>query len=54
MYLTKIKGDVFASFKVFKAKVELETWKKIKCLRLNNGGEYTYDEFTTFFEVKGN
>ena len=32
-------------FKAFKALVENETNLKIKCLRLDNGGEFTANEF---------
>ena len=41
MYPIKRKADVFPIFKIFKARVELEFEKKIKCLRTDNGGEYT-------------
>nr|GEV47690.1 hypothetical protein [Tanacetum cinerariifolium] len=33
---------------LYKARVELDSGKKIKCLRTDNGGEYTGDEFDTF------
>jgi transposase InsO family protein len=36
---------VIAVFKTFKALVELESGKNIECLRTDNGGEYTSDEF---------
>ncbi|GJY86489.1 retrovirus-related pol polyprotein from transposon TNT 1-94 [Tanacetum coccineum] len=48
VYLIKKKSDVFEVFKVYKARVELDSRKKIKCLRADNGGEYTSDEFDTF------
>jgi hypothetical protein len=38
VYPIKKKEDVLAVFKTFKAWVELESEKKIKCLRTNNGG----------------
>ena len=44
----KKKLDVFPVFKQYKAWVELESEKKIKCLRTYNDGEYTDDEFLTF------
>ena len=44
----KKKSDVFLVFKEYKARVELESSKKIKCLRTDNGGEYTDGEFLTF------
>ncbi|GJU21576.1 retrovirus-related pol polyprotein from transposon TNT 1-94 [Tanacetum coccineum] len=46
-------SDVFEVFKVYKALVELDFGKKIKCLRTDNGGEYTSDEFDTFCRQEG-
>ncbi|GJY33553.1 gag-pol polyprotein [Tanacetum coccineum] len=54
VYLIKKKSDVFEVFKVYKARVELNSRKKIKCLRTYNGGEYTGDEFDTFCKQKRN
>jgi len=48
VYPIKKKSDVFSVFKVFKAQIELETGKKIKCLRTDNGGEYVDGEFLAF------
>ncbi|KAH9741648.1 hypothetical protein KPL70_002701 [Citrus sinensis] len=48
MYPIKKKSDVFPVFKEYKARVELESGKKIKCLRTDNGGEYTEGEFLAF------
>ena len=48
MYLIKNKLDVFPIFKDFKARVELEFGKRIKCLRTNNEGEHTNKYFLTF------
>ena len=48
MYPIKKKSDVFEVFKVYKARVELDSGMKIKCLRTDNGGEYTGDEFDLF------
>ena len=39
VYPIKRKTNVFSIFKAFKARVKLESGKKIKCLRTNNGGE---------------
>ncbi|GJZ71781.1 gag-pol polyprotein, partial [Tanacetum coccineum] len=41
VYPIKKKYDVFEVFKVYKAQVELDSGKKIMCLRMDNGGEYT-------------
>ncbi|GKA75957.1 retrovirus-related pol polyprotein from transposon TNT 1-94 [Tanacetum coccineum] len=48
VYLIKKKSNVFEVFKVYQARVELDPRKKINCLRTDNGGEYTSDEFDTF------
>ncbi|KAH9689185.1 hypothetical protein KPL70_015411 [Citrus sinensis] len=48
VYPIKKKSDVFLVFKEYKARVELESGKKIKCLRTDNGGEYTDGEFVAF------
>nr|GEU39688.1 retrovirus-related Pol polyprotein from transposon TNT 1-94 [Tanacetum cinerariifolium] len=53
VYPIKKKSDVFEVFKVYKARVELDSGKKIKCLRTDNGGEYTGDEFDTFYKQEG-
>ncbi|PWA56329.1 Gag-Pol polyprotein [Artemisia annua] len=53
VYPIKKKSDVFEVFKVCKARVELDSGKKIKCLRTDNGGEYTSDEFDTFCRQEG-
>nr|GEU68949.1 Gag-Pol polyprotein [Tanacetum cinerariifolium] len=39
--------------KIYKARVKLDSGKKIKCLRTDNGGEYTGDEFDTFCKQEG-
>ncbi|GJU04571.1 retrovirus-related pol polyprotein from transposon TNT 1-94 [Tanacetum coccineum] len=53
VYPIKKKSDVFEVFKVYKVRVELDSGKKIKCLRTDNGGEYTSDEFDTFCKQEG-
>ena len=40
-------------FKAFKSLIENEANIKIKCLSLNNGGEFTSNEFSEFFETHG-
>ena len=44
----KKKLETFECFKIFKKVVENKTDLKIKCLRLDNGGEYTSNEFEDF------
>ena len=53
MYPIKRKADVFSTFKVFKARVELDSGNKIKCFRSDNEGEYTSDEFDDFCRTGG-
>ena len=53
----KTKSEAFDKFKLFKAKVENECGHKIKCLRSDNGGEFTLTEFNNLcekMESKGN
>ena len=44
---------MFPIFNKYKARVELEFDKRIKCLRTDNGGEYTDGEFLTFCKQEG-
>ncbi|KAH9699234.1 Integrase catalytic domain-containing protein [Citrus sinensis] len=53
VYPIKKKSDVFPVFKEYKARVELESGKKIKCLRTDNGGEYIDGEFLAFCKQEG-
>ncbi|XP_015957280.3 uncharacterized protein LOC107481511 [Arachis duranensis] len=53
VYPIKKKSDVFAMFKGFKVKLELKSGKKIKCLRIDNGGEYIDGDFLTFCKQAG-
>ena len=39
MYLRE-KSEEFEKFKWYLARVEKETWKSLKCLRLDRGGEF--------------
>ena len=41
----KNKDEVFSKFKEFKALIEKHTEKKMKTIRLDNGGEFTSNEF---------
>jgi len=50
VYLIKKKYNVFDQFKEFKAQVELETRKRIKCFKTNNGGEYIDGDFIDFYK----
>jgi transposase InsO family protein len=53
IYPIRRKTYVLAVFKTFKARVELEYEKKIKCLRTDNKREYTSDEFDNFYQHEG-
>eukprot|EP00253_Pinus_taeda_P014394 PITA_14394 len=51
--LMKYKDEAFEKFKSFKALVENESDRRIKCLRSNRGGDFTSDEFFDFCEEHG-
>lgn len=42
------KSEVFSKFKCFKATVENQIGRKIKCLITDNGGDYCSLEFDNF------
>jgi transposase InsO family protein len=44
---------MFAKFKLWKAEVKNQTGRKAKCLRTDNGTEYTNEEFRDFCEKHG-
>ena len=52
-YPIKKKSDVFPVFKQYKAWVELQFGKMIKCLRTDNDEEYTNGEFLAFCKQEG-
>jgi hypothetical protein len=47
------KSDVFDTFKKWKALVENETRKRLKCLRSHNGDEYCSNEFDDYYSYHG-
>ena len=49
----KKKREVFEKFKEFKGLIENRTEKRIKTLRLDNGGEYTSKEFEALCKEEG-
>ena len=53
MYFLKKKYDVFETFKKWKALVENEIGKKLKCLRLDNGDEYCNRSFEDYCSNNG-
>ena len=48
VYTLKTKADVFNTFKQFRVMVEKRTGKTIKCLRMDNRGEFTSLEFEKY------
>ena len=50
---TKESEEVLSKFKEFKAQVKNLSGKRIKILRSDNGGEYTYTEFNDFCKEAG-
>jgi len=44
---------MFSKFRTFKAMVENQLGKSIKCFRSDNGGEYTSNEFELFLKEHG-
>ena len=53
VFFLKEKSEAFNKFKDFKILVENEIEEKIKCLRSDNGGEFTFREFDLFCETHG-
>jgi transposase InsO family protein len=53
VYVLKTKDQVFQLFKKFHAMVEREKGKSLKCLRTDNGGEYTSNEFEDYCSEYG-
>jgi transposase InsO family protein len=47
------KSEAFENFKIYKEMVENEIDSKIKCLRSDNGGEFTSKEFMDFCSKHG-
>jgi hypothetical protein len=53
VYFLKEKSKSFEKFKTYKVLLENETYLKIKCLRSNNGGEFTSKKFIKVCENHG-
>ena len=53
LYLLKHKSDVLDIFKFFKASIENQLDSKIKTLRSDNGGEFTFNAFKHFCASHG-
>jgi transposase InsO family protein len=52
-YFMQHKSKTFAKFKLCKVEVQNQTGKKVKCLRIDNGTEYTNNEVRYFCELHG-
>uniref|UniRef100_A0A2N9FPX7 Integrase catalytic domain-containing protein n=1 Tax=Fagus sylvatica TaxID=28930 RepID=A0A2N9FPX7_FAGSY len=53
VYVLKTKDQIFQLFKKFHAMVEREKGKSLKCLRTDNGSEYTSNEFENYCSEYG-
>jgi transposase InsO family protein len=53
IYMLKRKDDVFTVFKQFRALGEKSIGRFIKCLRTDNGGEFTSMEFENYCKEFG-
>ena len=53
VYFIKKKFDAFETFKKWKALVENETGKKLKCLRSDNEGDYYKNSFEDYCSLNG-
>ena len=53
LYLLKLKSDTFDSYQAYEAWLSTQHDMKIKCLRLDRGGEYMSEEFTKYLKLKG-
>ena len=53
VYTMKTKDEVLGIFLKWKAMIETQSGRKIKCLRTDNGGEYKNDLFQKICEENG-
>ncbi|KAK0595628.1 hypothetical protein LWI29_008485 [Acer saccharum] len=53
VYFVKNKSDVLEKFKEFKETMENLFEKRIRVLRTDNGGEYVFDDFMSFYRSQG-
>ena len=53
IFFMQKKSEKFSKFCEFKALVEKESWKQVKALRSDNGGEYISNEFKDFYSKEG-
>ena len=53
VFFLKQKGDVFSTFKDWKIMIKKQTWRRVKCLRTDNGLEFCFDEFNILCKKEG-
>jgi transposase InsO family protein len=53
VFFLKNKSESFENFKIYKEMVENEMDSRIKCLRYDNGGEFTSKEFMDYCNSHG-
>jgi transposase InsO family protein len=53
VFFLKNKSESFENFKIYKEMVENKMDSKIKCLRFDNGGEFTSKEFMDYCSSDG-
>ncbi|GKA97839.1 retrovirus-related pol polyprotein from transposon TNT 1-94 [Tanacetum coccineum] len=53
IYFLQQKSETFDHFKRFKALTEKQSWKSLKVLRYDRGGEFLLNEFVSFCEEHG-
>jgi transposase InsO family protein len=53
IFFLRNKSKAFKTFKVYKEMVENEMDSKIKCLRFDNGGEFTSKKFMDYYSRHG-
>jgi transposase InsO family protein len=53
LYFMRRKSEAYKKFREFKVEVELQTRRKIKVIRTDNGGEYTSNEFEGYLRNLG-
>jgi transposase InsO family protein len=53
VFFLKNKSEAFENFKIYKEMVENEMDSKIKCLRYDNGGDFTSKEFMDYCSNHG-
>jgi uncharacterized protein YigE (DUF2233 family) len=53
LYLMKMKDQAFEKYKAFEAWLWTQHGKKVKVLQVDNGGEYTNNEFKSHLAKQG-